>query len=132
MKNDVEGKTFFENDERYADLINGLLCNGRQILREGDLTEISGQVRVRIPKAGSGSSGQKYKKREKMQDIVRKAAFGMNFILIGLENQETIDYSLPLRCMEYDVGQYEKQAAKIRRSVRKRPKGLKAGEYLYG
>ena len=63
MKNDVEGKTFFENDERYADLINGLLCNGRQILREGDLTEISGQVRVRIPKAGSGSSGQKYKKR---------------------------------------------------------------------
>lgn len=132
MKNDVEGKTFFENDERYADLINGLLCNGRQILREGDLTEISGQVRVRIPKAGTGRSGQKYKKREKMQDIVRKAAFGMNFILIGLENQETIDYSLPLRCMEYDVGQYEKQAAKIRRSVRKRPKGLKAGEYLYG
>ena len=57
MKNDVEGKTFFENDERYADLINGLLCNGRQILREGDLTEISGQVRVRIPKAGTGRSG---------------------------------------------------------------------------
>lgn len=132
MKNDMEGKAFFENDERYADLINGLLCNGRQVLRESDLTEVSGHVRVRIPKAGSDRSVQKYSKREKIQDIVRKAALGMNFILIGLENQETIDYSLPLRCMEYDVGQYEKQAVKIRRAIRKKPKDLKKGEYLYG
>lgn len=33
MKNDAAGKVFFDNDERYADLINGLLCNGRQVLR---------------------------------------------------------------------------------------------------
>ena len=132
MKNDVEDKTFFENDERYADLINGLLCNGRQVLKKEDLTELSGSVRNKLPKDGTVRSKYGYNKREKVQDIVRKAALGLNFILIGLENQQTVDYSLPLRCMEYDVGQYEKQAVKIRRAIRKKPKGLKQGEYLYG
>lgn len=34
--------------------------------------------------------------------------------------------------MLYDVAEYEKQAAKIRRKVRKEERGLTAGEYLYG
>lgn len=50
--------------------------------------------------------------------MVRKSAFGTNFAIIGIESQETIDYSLPLRNMSYDVGEYEKQAAKIRKQVR--------------
>lgn len=41
----------------------------------------------------------------------------MNFAIIGIENQEMFDYSIPLRNMSYDVGGYEKQAAKIRRAV---------------
>lgn len=46
--------------------------------------------------------------------------------------QEEIDYSLVLRVMCYDAGKYEKQAAKIRKKVRRDGKGLSAGEYLYG
>ena len=42
-----------------------------------------------------------------------------------------IDYSMPLRCMEYDAGEYEKQVGKIRRKLRKQ-KGLSKEEYLYG
>lgn len=134
MKNDAADKVFFDNDERYADLINGLLCNGRQVLRKEDLREHSGSVQVRTAGSMTGrvKSVRGYERREKIQDIVRKAALGVNFILIGLENQQTVDYSLPLRCMEYETGQYEKQAEKIRRTVRKHPKGLKNGEYLYG
>ena len=134
MKNDAADKIFFSDDERYADLINGLLCNGRQVLKKEDLMEHSGSVHVRTPKPGAARvrSVQGYQKREKIQDIVRKAALGVNFILIGLENQQTVDYSLPLRCMEYETGQYEKQVAKIRRTVKSHPEGLKNGEYLYG
>lgn len=134
MRNDAADKIFFSDDARYADLINGLLCNGRQVLKKEDLMEYSGSVHIRTPKPGTTQvrSVQGYQNREKVQDIVRKAALGVNFILIGLENQETVDYSLPLRCMEYETGQYEKQAAKIRRTVKSEPKGLSRGEYLYG
>lgn len=51
---------------------------------------------------------------------------------MGIENQEMIDYSFPLRNMSYDVGAYEKQAAKIRKEVRKNGHDLSKGEYLYG
>ena len=64
--------------------------------------------------------------------MLRKAAFGVNFAIIGIENQETIDYSMPLRNMVYDSGEYEKQAVAVRRNVRRKSKGLTRGEYLYG
>ena len=70
--------------------------------------------------------------KRKDRDLLRKTAFGMNFALIGVENQESIDYSLPLRTMIYDTEEYEKQAAKIRKKVREEEKNLSAGEYLYG
>ena len=55
----------------------------------------------------------------------------MNFAVIGIENQEKIDYAMALRNLSYDAGEYEKQAAAIRRLVRKNPAGLSDGEYLY-
>lgn len=64
--------------------------------------------------------------------MVRKAAFGVNFAIVGIENRETIDYAIPLRNLSYDAGAYEKQAARIRKEVRKNHSGLSRGEYLYG
>lgn len=63
---------------------------------------------------------------------MRRSAFGVNFVLMGIENQEEIDYALPLRTMSYDVAEYEKQATEIRREVRNSMEKLCAGEYLYG
>ncbi|MBR5127323.1 MAG: Rpn family recombination-promoting nuclease/putative transposase, partial [Roseburia sp.] len=56
----------------------------------------------------------------------------VNFALIGIESQETVDYKFPLRSLHYEVNQYEKQAAKIKREVQSNGRGLSAGEYLYG
>ena len=53
----------------------------------------------------------------------------MNFAIIGIENQELIDYSIPLRNMTYDVGEYEKQAAKLRKAIRKEHSWSDRGEY---
>lgn len=114
MVKDVGWKDFFSDDSRYADIINGIGCGGEQIVTEDDLQEADTQV------------GLKYR------DYIRKVAFGINFAIVGIENQEEIDYSLPIRNMTYDAAVYEKQAAVIRREVRKEPKGLEAGEYLYG
>ena len=64
--------------------------------------------------------------------MLRKAALGMNFVIVGIENQDEMDYELPLRNMYYDVTNYQKQMAKIRKVVRENAKGLGAGEYMYG
>jgi len=114
MEKDSGWKRYFSDNHRYADIINGIGCDGMQLVKDTDLSEKDGQ-------AG-----------RKERDLLRKTAFGINFALIGIENQETIDYSLPLRNMVYDAAEYEKQAAKIRRKIRKSRRKLGAGEYLYG
>lgn len=114
MAQDIEWKGYLADNDRYADIINGVVCGGKQIITGGDLYELDAQG------------------KNKARDILRKAAFGVNFAIIGIENQEIIDYSMPLRNMLYDAGEYEKQVAKIRKKVRKKNVGLKSGEYLYG
>lgn len=54
--------------------------------------------------------------------MVRKVAFGINFAIIGIEQQEEIDYRIPLRQMSYEAGEYENQAATIRKKVRNNSK----------
>lgn len=126
MEMDVCWKEYFRDDARYADVINGIGCGGLQLVKSEDLQEVDSQTIL----------GRWYRtlgKGEKIRirDMVRKVAFGVNFALVGIENQERVDYGMPLRCMVYDAGEYEKQASKIRRRLRKQ-KGLKAEEYLYG
>lgn len=130
MDNDAGWKEFFSDDGRYADIINGIGCKGRQVIRGEDLAELDSQTGFW---RGAGLiRSLPGRRRVKLRDSLRRAAFGVNFAVVGIENQEGIDYSLPLRDCSYEVGEYEKQAAKIRREVRKAPKGLSRGEYLYG
>lgn len=142
---DTGWKEYFSDNRRYADLINGLGCGGRQMVREDDLQELDSQggffehrdrshgfgpFRNAVP--GKRAGKRAGRRRIKVRDMVRRVAFGINFAVIGIENQEMTDYSIALRNMSYDVGEYEKQAAGIRRENRRHPNGLSAGEYLYG
>ncbi|MCM1047993.1 MAG: Rpn family recombination-promoting nuclease/putative transposase [Clostridiales bacterium] len=122
MNKDIGWKGYLADNDRYADIINGVCCKGRQMVTGDDLKELDTQTGFL----------QKLNRGIKIRDTLRKAAFGVNFAIIGIENQENLDYSMPLRSMSYDTGEYEKQAAKIRRKNRKKLKDLRGSEYLYG
>ncbi len=132
MGRDTGWKGFLSDDERYADVINGIGCKGKQVVKKEDLQEIDTQTGFLRGTRFIHKLAQLGKGNVKIRDCVRKVAFGTNFAIIGIGNQETMDYSIPIRNMSYDVDAYEKQAAKIRKEVRKNRKGLSAGEYLYG
>ena len=114
MEKDVKWRDYFEDNCRYADIINGLGCAGKQLVSPDDLTELDTRSKT------------------KTRDLIRKTALGMNFAIIGIENQDELDYGLPVRIMNYDTLHYKKQLAYIRKKVRSNPKGLESGEYLYG
>lgn len=135
MEADVSWKKFFRDDERYADVINGIGCGGQQLVTGEDLQEADTQTVLGTMYSNRlGTDGRNRKKAHgtRIRDAVRKVAFGVNFVIVGIENQELVDYSIPLRCMVYDAGEYEKQASKVRKTFRKQKKGLTAGELLYG
>lgn len=137
MEVDVSWKDFLQDARRYADVINGIGCGGCQVVSSDDLQEadtqtILGRMQERQKSDLGKRSRRKRKYRLKIRDMVQKVAFGVNFVIIGIENQEVINYAAPLSCMVYDAGEYEKQMSKVRKLVRKEGKGLSAGEYLYG
>lgn len=112
MSKDTKLKTYFEDNRRYADVINGIGCGGRQLIQPSDLQEADST------------------ERKKSRDLLRKVAFGINFVIIGIENQDKVDYKFPLRNMYYDVSRYQKQASVIAKELRENPTGLTSAEYL--
>ena len=124
---DLQKKGYFSDSARFADLVNGVVCSGRQVLMPSDLTDMdtqAGQSGIgaydRAADAGDGRNKSKNRGlKDRRRDLVRRAAFGMNFLVVGIENQEETDYLMPLRCMSYDTAEYERQAAQIGREIRR-------------
>ena len=52
-------------------------------------------------------------------------------MVFGIENQEKVNYLMPLRCMSYDVEEYERQAALISKQV-KQCKDITGTEFVSG
>ena len=114
MGKDVEWVDFLEDDCRYADAINGIVFSGKQVVSEADLSELD-------TRAG-----------KKVRDLVRKTALGVNFAIVGIENQDEMDYEFPIRIMEYDVKRYKKQVTRTRNQLKQQKEKLNPGEFLYG
>ena len=100
MEEDLTTKKCLSVDTRYVDLVNGLLLGGEQVLSATDLQELDSQQWNRPER-------RKSKRRQTYRDLIRKMAFGVNFSLIGVENQKLVHYLMPLRTMEYDSGVYQ-------------------------
>ena len=128
----------FSDKKRYADLINGYA--GSQVVRAEDLSELDSISHV-FPSYGEERhsyhsndkmEGKKKKDtKERMRDLIRQSAYGLNFAIIGIENQSEVHYLMPLRTMSYDVAEYEKQAYFTRQKV-KGKKNLNPAEFLSG
>lgn len=126
-KTDELLKRYLDDDERYADLINGVSFGGRQIVKAEDLSERDTQTGYH-----KNTRAVKGKRNTKYRDLFRKASFGANFAVVGIENQQQVHYLMPVRCMEYDVKEYQRQEVEQKRALKKaaKEKGITGAEFL--
>lgn len=117
LKKDLYLKRYLSDKRRFADLINGFVADGRELLTAAELT-------------GMGSQSESTRTQQ-YRDRLYRAAFGVNFLVIGVEGQEKTHYLMPVRCMSYDSTEYERQTIKRRREV-KLMKNVSSGEWLSG
>ena len=96
VKPDTVLKTFWKNNQRFADLFNTVLFEGNPILKPNDLKEVDTDVSSIIKFNNHADTVQR------ILDVVRKTAYGIDFIIWSLENQENIHYAMPLRHMVAD------------------------------
>ena len=116
---------YWSDNERFADLTNVVFSPGRVVLRGSDLKSVDGFTGTFVGKLRQRFAVYRYR------DVIKKAAFGSNFVMIGVENQSDIHYGMPVRVMGYDYLGYDEQMKKLKKWHRKK-RDLKGAEYLSG
>ena len=116
-KNDVALGAYFSDPQIFADLFNAWMYGGKQVIDPGSLmTEDSVQPRPEYARP--------YKHVRDVGKMYQKD--GVQLVLLGIENQEQIDYSAPVRIMQFDGADYQNQVRRTEEENRKRL-GLKTG-----
>ena len=110
ISTDVLLKDFWRDNERFADLFNTVLFQGKKVLDPKSLQEMDTDVSNII---GLKDYNQTI---SRMRDVIKKTADGVDFIVFGIENQDRIHYAMPLRNMIYDGLGYLKEYQEINRS----------------
>ncbi len=103
-KPDLALKEFFKDNDIYAAVFNGYFFNSETVINPDDL-EPADTAYVESVKAGL-----KIDKINKYRDNVRKTSKGV-LVILGIEDQEKIHYSMPIRKMLYDALGYSAEIA---------------------
>lgn len=125
-KKDLSLKSYLSDPMRYADVYNGSVFGGMQIL-DGTQLEEAGSVRTKSDDDAS---------RERICDLAMRQKNGGELYAIWiLENQETVDYGMPVRILLREALEYDRQVQELKRKNEAEPRReqgkASAGEYLY-
>ena len=107
IKPDTILKAFWRDNDHFADLFNAALFDGEQVLNPADLMEVDTDVSSMVKFNNHAETVQK------VLDVVKKTAYGVDFVIWGLENQSKIHYAMPLRHMIGDSFSYLKEYNEI-------------------
>ena len=106
---DVTLKTFWRDNEHFADLFNATVFTGKQVLKPDKLTEMDTDVSATIHSKSYNES------ITRNRDVVKKMSDGVEFNILGLEIQDKTHYAMPLRTMTYDALGYIKEYNDIKK-----------------
>lgn len=114
----IETAIFFDDDRRYADLLNGYIFDGKQVIMEKQLYSQDTRETGKSQKDSWGV--QKRKKIQRFRDGVKRVAFGTSFTIIALEHQDKIHRGMPVRVMVEDALSYDRQMKKLQKQNREK------------
>ena len=123
---DVLSNKYIAPPERYAQVVNNELFDGRQVVDPEGLEELDSQVLHTM-----GLSPEEIKVLWKNRDLLRIYKRKALFLILGIENQTNVHYCMPLRMAVYDVMEYEKQRREISRKHREQG-DLSSDEFISG
>lgn len=124
VKSDTILKNFWKDNERFADLFNAYLFQGKKVIRSEDLTEVDTDISSLIKLNGHVETIQK------IIDVVKRSANGVDYVILGIENQSKIHYAMPLRHMVGDAFNYLKEFNEIAAKNIKQKKYSSSDEFL--
>ena len=96
---------YYNNPEHFADLMNGWIYRGEKQLTAAQIQEMDTRYTAR--------TGKNY--RTRYRDIAKRVKNVRIVLIVGTEIQTYVDYSMPVRGMDYDAIEYKRQISEIKR-----------------
>ena len=126
---DAEIYEALQEPKIFADLFNGSLFDGQQLIREDMLEEENEKGLVKA-QDNHGNPAIIYRVR----DNSKKGYFSENLlkVILAVENQRSVHYGMPVRNMMYDAIAYTKEAKALERKNRKELSLKEGKEFLSG
>lgn len=155
-KADSVTKDYMKQSTIFADAFNFYLYDGRQVIKPEQLTALDpteiGIIDHSVGEQGAirlkpccplftDATNEKEKKEtavQKYRDILKQATVMTDntaaYLILGIENQNTVHYAMPVRAALYDCLQYNGQVEEIAKEHRDKEewKGKTKDEYVSG
>lgn len=122
-KKNIVWNDYISQKERFADFFNGVVFQGQQIICPEALTTMDSKLWRR--------NREKDSYHEYVRDSVKLWNYGRMRYILGLEPEELPHFALPVKYMNYESVQHERQYRKIRKRHRK-DRDLRSAEYISG
>lgn len=100
-------KKLFKNKENFADLFNATIFHGKQIIKPDKLTEINTED-IHIDSTNTNES-EELNITQRHRDLRMQYDDQILQIVLGCEDQSSVDYAMSIRIMLYDALAYTKQ-----------------------
>ena len=120
----VAVNSWLSDRERFADLFNGTLFDGKQLIHPEDLEDLDRETDILI----TGKSG-KTRGLQRYRDIAKRWKGGSDLMVLACESQAKIHYAMPVRNMLYDSLTYTDQIRQLWGKSADRS-GMTGEEYL--
>lgn len=133
-KPDTVTKEYIRRPDIFADVFNQFLYHGEQVIRPGDLTELD-TAEIAVPYGIDNVSVPDQRYRDVTKFLAAMTDGKAAYCILGVENEDKINYAMPVKDGLYDFMQLAKQVSEIARSHKKSEnKGRKpsSDEYLSG
>lgn len=102
-------KDYFADNEVFADLFNAYAFGGQQVIKSSELQPADSAYSASVK--ADGIKG--VEKIGKYRDSVRHITLDARFVILAIESQDKIHYSMPVRNMLYDALGYSTECRSI-------------------
>ena len=114
-KSDTALSTWLGDEKRFADLYNGSIFHGTQMVKAENLKSEKENFKELIEDKNGILNHI-----ERNRDIVMKWDDGIYLMILACENQERIHYAMPVRSMLYDGLSYAEQIRQLKKKPKKK------------
>ena len=113
---------YMENRRIFADLCNFYIHDGKPVITPEQLHPLDGTELTL-----SHKRKEVHKERDLLMSVSAMRDADTAYLIIGVENQTTVDYSMPVRNMLYDAMRYDKQVKNLNAEKAKNSKEFLSG-----